>query len=115
MGRYFKEHARFTRKCDDNQKLKKWLYERGIPFSRKVYWPTQPDVAFVLSWKMVIKFSATLFHGNDEVIWDKSLNWVLVYDHNDEFYFGKNPKYKAAAIIAPPGAEPETGQSIKTS
>ncbi len=90
MGKFFKEHARFAYNSRDNRELRKWLYERGIRFDRKVFWSTQPEEAFVLSWKMVIKFSAQLFHGNDEVIWDKSLNWVLVYDHNDVFYFGRD-------------------------
>ena len=93
MGKYFKEHAGLANKSRDNQQLKKWLYARGIPFDRKVFWSTQPEEAFVLSWKMVIKFSARLFFANDEVIWDKSLNWVLVYDHNDVFHFGRQPKF----------------------
>ncbi|MGL4596590.1 MAG: hypothetical protein ACRCYO_03625 [Bacteroidia bacterium] len=73
-----------------SEEVKKWLYDRGIPFDQKVFWASQPKDAFVLTWKMVIKFWEDLFHGSDELIWDKTLNWVLEYDHNDLFSFGKN-------------------------
>lgn len=44
---------------------------------------------------MIIKFSDELFFGSDEIIWDKTLNWALIFDHNDVFYFGKNRNFNA--------------------
>ena len=39
---------------------------------------------------LIIKYSDDLFFGSDAIIWDRSLNWCLNYDHNDMFYFGKD-------------------------
>jgi hypothetical protein len=93
IGKYFNEQDEFSFK--ENQKVKKWLYEKGIPFNRKVFWVTQPEWGFILTWKMVIKFSDDIFFGSDEVIWDKTLNWCLIFDHNDVFYFGENRNFNA--------------------
>jgi hypothetical protein len=93
IGKYYNEQSELSCGENENQKVKKWLYERGIPFDRRVFWITQPQWGFILTWKMVIKFSENLFFGDNEVIWDKTLNWVLMFDHNDIFYFGKNRNF----------------------
>lgn len=93
IGKCFSEQSEFSFGENDNQKVKKWLYERGIPFDHKVFWATQPEWGFILTWKMVIKFSDNLFFSSDEIIWDKTLDWTLIFDHNDVFYFGKNRNF----------------------
>jgi hypothetical protein len=93
VGKYFNEQNEFSFGENDSQKVKKWLFERGIPFDQKVFWVTQPEWGFILTWKMIIKFSDELFFGTNELIWDKTLNWALIYDHNDVFYFGKNRNF----------------------
>jgi len=93
--KYFKEQESFKLGKNENQKLKKWLYERGIPFDKKVFWIRQPDSGFVLTWKMLIKFSEKIFFCCDEIIWDKTLNCCLIYEHNDVFCFQKNRIYNA--------------------
>jgi len=95
MGKYYKEWREFSFGEHDSQKVKKWLFEREIPFDRKVFWVTQPQWGFILTWKMVIKFSDDIFLGSNELIWDRTLNWALIYDHNDVFYFGKNRIFDA--------------------
>jgi hypothetical protein len=71
----------------------KSIYNLGIPFSQKVYIAQQPDTAFVLTWKMVIKYSHRLFWANDQTVWDKTLNWKLEFHHDGEFTFGKDLIY----------------------
>lgn len=90
---HFKHCETFLAMHKNRSQIKKWLYERGIPFEQEVFWCHQPQQAFVLTWKMVIKFSETLFFGHDERIWDKTLNWSLEFNHNDVFYFGKDRIY----------------------
>jgi hypothetical protein len=90
IKKYFDEQDKLTLGENQNQKVKKWLYEKRIPFDHKVFWINQPEWGFILTWKMVIKFSDNIFFGTDEVIWDKTLNWCLIFDHHDVFYFGKN-------------------------
>ena len=73
-----------------SQEVKKWLYQRDLKFDNLVYLSFQPKVAFVMTWKMAIHYSDSLFFGRDLVVWDKTLNWVLYYNHNDFFQFAKN-------------------------
>ncbi|MGZ5243918.1 MAG: hypothetical protein ACXWW0_08485 [Bacteroidia bacterium] len=42
-----------------------------------------------------LKYWEKLFFGRDQTVWDKTLNWGLVYDHNEIFYFGKNRIYNS--------------------
>ncbi|MEL7118310.1 MAG: hypothetical protein AAFO07_02685 [Bacteroidota bacterium] len=87
---YFTKREEYFSGDKSEEEVKKWLYNRGIPFDNKVFWVPQPKWGFVLTWKMVIKFSHELFFGTNELIWDRTLNWVLTYDHNEAFYFAKD-------------------------
>ncbi|MDT7833131.1 hypothetical protein RQM59_12110 [Flavobacteriaceae bacterium S356] len=87
---YYKSTLEFYSGSSTNQEVKKWLYNLGVAFDQKVFWVDQPQWGFILTWKMIIKFSDDLFFGSDAVIWDRTLNWCLNYDHNDAFYFGKD-------------------------
>lgn len=90
---YYKTVTTFNSEFSDQQTIKKYLYNLGIPFSHKVYIAQQPDTAFVLTWKMVIKYSHRLFWANDQAVWDKTLNWKLEFQHDGEFTFGKDLIY----------------------
>ena len=85
------ETFRFAGKSD--AEVKKWLYQREIPFHNEVFWTYQPQQAIILTWKIVIKFWEPLFFGRDERIWDRTLNWSLESNHNEVFYFGKDRIY----------------------
>jgi hypothetical protein len=69
------------------------LYNLGIPFGQKVFISQNPDIGFVLTWKMVIKYSHRLFWANDQTVWDKTMNWKLEFHHDGEFTFGKDLIY----------------------
>lgn len=79
---------------EGRQKLKKWLYQRGIPFSTWVFvlYDSLYDPVLV-TWKMVIKYSNDIFFGQDVVIFDHTQQWCLSYYHENEMYFGKDPFY----------------------
>jgi len=87
--KYFKTITTFDSSTADQQTIKKYLYNLGIPFSQKVYISMQPHLGFVLTWKMVIKYSHNLFFGYDQVVRDRTLNWELQFNHDDLFTFGK--------------------------
>lgn len=95
MQKYFNVQSELSCVENDSPTVEKWLYERGIPFDLKVFWITQQEWGFILTWKMVIKFSKKLFFANDQLIWDRTLNWALMYEHNDIFHFGKNRNFNA--------------------
>src|SRR6185295_7201050 len=41
--------------AEENGRIRKWLYERGIPFQMRVYLSWQPDLAVRTTWKMLVK------------------------------------------------------------
>jgi hypothetical protein len=97
ITRYFKEVKEFKFGQGMESEVKKWLYSRGIPFTNKVFLSFQPDIGLVVTWKMIIHYSSNIFFGQDLIVWDRSINWGLYYDHNDIFYFGKNRIYDGQA------------------
>lgn len=88
--KYFKNISNFDSSFSDNKEIKKYLYNLGVPFDHKVFISMQPTSGFVLTWKMVIKYSHRIFWANDQTVWDKTLNWKLEFHHDGEFTFGKD-------------------------
>ncbi|NEQ48716.1 MAG: hypothetical protein F6K11_01095 [Leptolyngbya sp. SIO3F4] len=72
--------------------IKKWLYNKGIPFDKYVFVDQDKSgQAVMLTWKMVIKYCRGLFFSEDVVVFDQSLNWVLYYWHSDRLFFAEDP------------------------
>jgi len=74
------------------KETKMWLYQRGIPFDKPVYLSWQPTEAMIVPWELLIKYF-DYFHyctSGDLTVIDQSLNWALLFHHEDEMYFGKN-------------------------
>lgn len=79
---------------EGKQALKKWLFSRGIAFSTWVYvLPNSGEQPMMMTWKMLIKFSAGLFIHDDIMVFDNSLNWCLFFFHENELFFGKDQQY----------------------
>ncbi len=93
MANYFKEIEKWDSGGTSEKEIKKWLYNRGIPFSQKVFLSLSPRCGFVLTWKMVIKNSSILFFGSDQTIFDRTLNWWLTFHLDGDFHFCKNRIY----------------------
>lgn len=91
--KYYKTVKTFNSEFLEQQTIKKYLFNLGIPFSQKVFIAQQPNIAFVLTWKMVIKYSHKIFCANDQTVWDKTLNWKLEFHHDGNFTFGKDLIY----------------------
>lgn len=79
---------------DEALDVKKWLYEKPIPFAKRVYLcGGSHDPAAALTWKMVIHYWTRIFRGSDLVIFDETLNWCLFYFHEDHLFFGAGKVY----------------------
>lgn len=94
MWKPFEKHNfRYTDQVsvgEDPAPIKKWLYNRGIPFSTWVYViPGFSSHPMMMTWKMVVKHCELLFFGNDLVFFDETNQWCLTYWHEDELFFGK--------------------------
>lgn len=90
-----------ARILDGNEnEIKKWLYHRGIPFNQSVFLSWQPTVAMIVPWKLLIKyFDSFYYSGSDDLtVIDQSLNWALLFFHEDDIYFGTNDKFKPSEL-----------------
>lgn len=82
----------FTNFKESWQHLKKWLYQRGIPFSTWVFvLPNGICGPMLTTWKMVVRYSRDLFLIDDVMVFDRTLNWCLFFFHENELFFGKDP------------------------
>lgn len=102
----FKKHFFQTidkaRILDDNKKeIKKWLYQRGLPFEKHVFLSWNPTDAIIIPWKLFIKYFDSFYYGSsdDLTVIDQSLNWALLFYHEDEIYFGTNNDFKPSELF----------------
>ncbi len=93
VNKYFRDVEKFTFGENMESQVKKWLYQRGLPFKDNVFISFQPNWGLVLTWKMVIHYSSALFFGYDLTVWDRTINWGLYFHHDDIFHFGRNRIY----------------------
>jgi hypothetical protein len=87
--KFYKTITSFNSDGKSMSEIKKYLYNLGIPFSNWVFIAEQPNLGFMLTWKMVIKYCSGLFFDDYQQIWDKTLNWKLEYNHG-QFTYGKD-------------------------
>jgi hypothetical protein len=71
-------------------KLKKWLFNRGIPFRAEVFVLADDGPEIITTWKMIVKYAPVLFWRGDVEVFDKTLNWGLYFFHEDAIFFGKD-------------------------
>lgn len=80
--------------------IKKWLYQRGLPFDKPVFLSWQPTEAMIVPWKLLIKYFDSFYYAEDLTVIDQSLNWALLFYHEDEVYFGTNKDFKPSETFA---------------
>ncbi|SDE70551.1 hypothetical protein SAMN05216464_108281 [Mucilaginibacter pineti] len=86
----FKTVEHYTQ-MDNENGLKKWLYNRAIPFKEEVF--LLGDDCILTTWKIVVKYAPDLFFSNDTVVFNSTLNWCLFYFHHDHLFFGRDNIY----------------------
>ena len=89
-----------TKILDGNEKeITKWLYKRAIPFDKEVYLSWDGRNGMITKWKFVVKYWDSIFYGgsDDLTVFDQSLEWALLFFHEDEIYFGTNKEYESKA------------------
>lgn len=75
-----------------DRSVRKWLFNRGVPFKSSVYLSYQPDVAIATTWKMVVKYWDDFWYpsSDDLIVVDDSFAWTLFFWHESEAFFGDN-------------------------
>lgn len=77
---------------NNESEIKKWLYQRGLPFDKPVFLSWDQTDGMIVPWKLLIKYFDRFYYGcsDDLTVFDQSLNWALLFYHEDEIYFGTN-------------------------
>ncbi len=91
----------------ERPRVKKWLFKQGVPFRRPVYLSYQPDTAVLTTWKMLIRYWDLFYYSisDDLTVIDDTLNWVLLFYHEHELYFGSRIP-KGSKSLLPKAAVP---------
>lgn len=96
---YFRTIDKVKIYADNQMEIKKWLYRRGLPFEKQVYLSYSPDEAIKVPWKVFIKYFDSFYYSDDLTIVDESLQWALLFYHEDEIYFGTNKDFKLSETL----------------
>ena len=75
--------------------VKKWLYERGLPFDKNVYLSWSNTEAMIVPWKILIKYFDSFYYSgaDDLTVFDENIQWSLMFFHEDQIYFGTNKDF----------------------
>lgn len=79
----------------NEQEVKQWLFQRGVPNNKQVLLSWTPSEAMIVPWELlIIYFDCFYYCGSDDLtVIDQSLNWALLFFHTDEIYFGSNDDF----------------------
>ena len=75
------------------RRIRKWLYQRGVPFRHRVFLSWSDTEAAVTTWKVVVKYWDDLWYpaSDDLVVFDESMSWALFLWHAEEAFFASRP------------------------
>jgi hypothetical protein len=82
----------------EGRRVRKWLYQRGVPFRQRVWLSYEPELAIETTWRMLVKYWTAFYYpfSDDLTVIDGSFTWAVLFFHEKEVFFGSNA----------PGAEP---------
>jgi hypothetical protein len=85
------------------RRVRKWLYQRGVPFKHQVFLSWSDTEAVVTTWKMVVKYWNDLWYaGSDDLaVFDASLSWALFLWHEEEAFFATRPITSTRPVPSP--------------
>ena len=83
----------------NEKEIKEWLYQCGLAIDQPVFLSWDNENAMIVPWKFLIKYFDSFYYpsSDDLTIIDKSLNWALLFYHEDDIYFGSNPRHAMKA------------------
>lgn len=82
---------------DTNEKeIKTWLYHRRLPLDKLVFLSWDETDAMIVPWKLLIQYFNSFYYGSsdDLTVMDQSLQWALLFHHEDNIYFGTKKNFK---------------------
>lgn len=97
---FFKTIARAKILPANEAVVEEWLRQCDLPLERAVFLSWQPKVAMIAPWGLVAKYWFCFSQTADLTVIDQSLQWALLFYHEDELYFGTNGKSPRDEIFA---------------
>jgi hypothetical protein len=87
---------------DNKSEIKKWLYQRGLPFEKNVFLSWDKENSMIVPWKLLIKYFDSFHYpaSDDLTVIDQSLNWALLFYNEDEIYFGTKSDFKRSETFS---------------
>jgi len=78
--------------AEEDSRVRKWLYRCALPFDKRVLLSWQPELAVETTWKMLVKYWSDFYYpvSDDLTVFDESLQWALLFHHNEKVFFGTN-------------------------
>jgi hypothetical protein len=75
---------------DNEKEVKAWLSNLGIPLSAFVLLNWDQDNSMIVPMKILIKYYDSFFYpsSDDLTVFDKTLNWILLFRHDEQIFFG---------------------------
>jgi hypothetical protein len=92
--------------------VRRWLFERGIPFGRTVYLLYERGRVVRTTWRMVVRYWDAFGWsvGYAMVAVDHTLQWACCFHHEDVIVFGRHGK-QAEPSAADPDRDGSPGAS----
>jgi hypothetical protein len=74
---------------DEVRRVREWLFQRRMPFKRKVFLSWDSRTAAVTTWKMVVRYWDVFWYpsSDDLPVFDASMSWLLYFRHEEEAFF----------------------------
>jgi hypothetical protein len=74
--------------------VRRWLFERGVPFRRTVYLIYERDQVVQTTWRIVVRYwdAFAWSVGYAMVAVDHTLQWACCFHHEDVIVFGSRSK-----------------------
>jgi hypothetical protein len=98
-------------RADEIQQMKRWFYQRGVPFQRRVFLSWDHSTAAITTWKMVVRYWNVFWHpsSDDLFIFDESQSWLLFLWHEEQAFFwsAQKPFVGPSAAARSPGRRRE--------
>lgn len=92
-----------ARILDGNEReIQKWLSQRGLSYDQFVFLSWNKADAMIVPWKLLIKYFDSFYYGasDDLTVIDQSLNWSLLFYHENEICFGTSKDFKPSEKFA---------------
>ena len=92
--------------------VRRWLFDRGIPYQRIVYLMYERDRVVQTTWRMVVRYwdAFAWSVGYAMMAVDHTLQWVGCFHHENVFVFGSQPGFSWQGIQCKRSDRPDIQQ-----